>query len=54
MNNVVINVNIDVVCVTETWLQGHIPASVVAINGSTRRGVHLCKRVDPFYYSGGS
>ena len=33
MSNVVINVNIDVVCVTETWLQCHIPDSEEAING---------------------
>ena len=33
VNSVVINANVDVVCITETWLQSHIPDSVVAING---------------------
>ena len=34
VNNVVINVNIHVVCVTETWLQCHIPDSEAEeING---------------------
>ena len=33
VNSVVINANFDVVCITETWLQSHIPDSVVAING---------------------
>ena len=33
VNSVAINANVDVVCITETWLQSHIPDSVVAING---------------------
>ena len=33
VNNVAIDANVDVVCITETWLQSHIPDSVVAING---------------------
>ena len=33
VNSVVINANVDVVCITETWLQSHNPDSVVAING---------------------
>ena len=33
VNSVVIYANVDVVCITETWLQSHIPDSVVAING---------------------
>ena len=33
VNSVVSNANVDVVCITETWLQSHISDSVVAING---------------------
>lgn len=33
VNNVVTNANFDVVSITETLLQGHIPDSVVAIKG---------------------
>ena len=33
VSHVVQNANFDLVCITETWLQQHIPDSAVAING---------------------
>ena len=33
VSHVVQNANYNLVCITETWLQQHIPDSVVAING---------------------
>ena len=54
--HVVQNANFDLVCITETWLQQHIPDSAVAINGynlirrdrqETIHGVYVCERNHP-------